>query len=70
MDRLAFLDAYLALPFEDRSQTQIIVLSGTLAEEKHRVQELGIRFESKPLRAALAQKIAAICTSRQIVTIS
>jgi CheY-like chemotaxis protein len=67
MDGLAFLDAYLALPFAERSQTQIIVLSGTLLpEEKRRVQELGIRFEPKPLQAALAQEIGSFCTSEQM----
>ncbi len=58
MDGLAFLDAYLALPFAERSQTQIIVLSATLVpQEKQRVQALGIRFEPKPLYMALAREI-------------
>lgn len=59
MDGLAFLDAYLALPFEERSHTQIMVLSASLVpQEKQRVQELGIRFEPKPLQAALAREIS------------
>jgi CheY-like chemotaxis protein len=58
MDGLEFLEAYLALPFEQRSQTQIIVLSGTLIpQERQRVQALGIRFVPKPLQATLAQEL-------------
>ena len=58
MDGLAFLDAYLALPFAQRSHTQIIVLSGTLIpQERQRVQALGIRFVPKPLHAKLAQEL-------------
>jgi CheY-like chemotaxis protein len=69
MDGLAFLDAYLALPFAERSQTQIIVLSATLVPaEKQRVQALGVQFEPKPLRPALVREIVGRCTAEYVPT--